>query len=95
MTIRIEKTLEGHNSIFRLSGELVSSNRQALLDEIESSKNGIALDLEEVTLVDLEIVQLLARCQAMGIEMLNCPAYIREWILRERNRAGGSDDQGV
>ena len=95
MTIRIQKTSEGQNTILRLSGELVSSQRQALLDEIESGKNGIELDLEEVTLVDLEIVQLLVRCEAKGIEMLNCPPYIREWISREKDRAGGSDDQEV
>jgi hypothetical protein len=25
----------------------------------------------------------LARCEENGIRVENCPAYIREWILRE------------
>jgi len=49
--------------------------------------NIIALDLEEVSLVDLDIVQLLDRCEAKGMELLNCPPYIREWISRESSRA--------
>jgi hypothetical protein len=92
MTIRIQKASEGHKTFLRLSGELVSSKRQALLDEIERSKNGIALDLEEVTLVDLEVVQLLVGREARGIEMLNCPPYIREWMSRERSRADSGDE---
>jgi len=93
MTIRIQETTEGHNTVFRLCGELVSSHRQALLEEIERSKNSITLDLEEVTLVDLNIVQLLVRCEAKGIELLNCPSYIREWISREKNRGALSEEE--
>jgi hypothetical protein len=48
----------------------------------------VAIDLEEVTLVDLDVVQFLARCEASGIELLNCSPYIREWISRENDRAG-------
>jgi hypothetical protein len=47
----------------------------------------IALDLEEVTLVDIDIVQFLARCEAGGMELLHCSPYIREWISRENGRA--------
>ncbi|HMG37501.1 MAG TPA: STAS domain-containing protein [Blastocatellia bacterium] len=93
MTIRIEKTSEGDKTTLRLSGELVSSHHQALSEEIEASKNTITLDLEEVTLVDLEIVRLLARCEARGTKLLHCPPYIREWILRERSRIPSSDEE--
>jgi D-arabinose 1-dehydrogenase-like Zn-dependent alcohol dehydrogenase len=92
MTIRIQQTTEGHCTILRLSGELVSSQREALLEEIESNNNTIALCLEEVTLVDLDVVQLLARCEAKGLELLNCPPYIREWISRENSRANSRDE---
>lgn len=97
MTIRIERTSKDHKTVLRLSGELVSSYRQALLAEIQCSKNSIALDLEEVTLVDLEMVQLLVRCEASGIETLNCPPYVREWMSRERNRQAAAmrNDQHV
>jgi hypothetical protein len=48
-------------------------------------KDGVAIDLTEVILVDREAVRLLAISEADGIEIRNCPAYIREWISRERD----------
>ena len=30
---------------------------------------------------------LLALSEANGIELRHCPAYIREWITRERGRS--------
>ena len=53
--------------------------------------HGVALDLEEVILVDREGVMLLAHSEANGIELRNCPAYIREWVARERTRAGSEN----
>lgn len=95
MTIRIQQTTEGHSTVLRLSGELVSSQREALLEEIEGNNTTIALDLEEVTLVDLDVVQLLGRCEAKGLELLNCPPYIREWISRESSRPNSRDEESV
>jgi hypothetical protein len=49
------------------------------------------LDLTEVTLVDLDVVRFLIRCEEEGIELMQCPSYVREWMLRERaeqNAAG-------
>jgi hypothetical protein len=40
----------------------------------------IALDLEEVTLVDRESVRFLAGWERTGIELRNCPAFLRDWI---------------
>jgi len=89
MTLRIQKGSDDHNTTVRLSGRLVASHRRALSEQIESSTETIVLDLEEVTLVDLDIVQFLARCEAAGsVELLHCPPYIREWISRENDRAG-------
>jgi hypothetical protein len=88
MTLRIQKQSDDHNTAIRLSGRLVASHRRALSEQMESSSGIILLDLEEVTLVDLEIVQFLARCEAAGVELLHCPAYVREWIFRENDRAG-------
>jgi anti-anti-sigma regulatory factor len=89
MTLRIQKGSDDHNTTVRLSGRLVASHCRALSEQIESSKGTIVLDLEEVTLVDLDIVQFLARCEAAGsVELLHCPRYVREWISRENDRAG-------
>ena len=89
MTLRIEKTSEGEKTTIRLSGQLEASDRQALSEQIEASTPTIVLDLDEVTLVDLFIVQFLAKCEAGGMELLHCPPYIREWISRENDRARG------
>ena len=48
----------------------------------------IALELGEVRLVDRERVGFLARCEATGIRLESCPAYVREWIAREGQAAG-------
>ena len=45
----------------------------------------VALDLVELELVDRDAVSLLASIEANSIELRHCPAYIREWIARERN----------
>jgi hypothetical protein len=42
------------------------------------------MDLDEVTLVDVEVVRFLGACEAEGAEVLGCSPYIREWIRREK-----------
>jgi hypothetical protein len=44
----------------------------------------VALDLEEVTLVDVQVVRFLGVCETRGISILNCSPYITDWIARER-----------
>jgi hypothetical protein len=49
--------------------------------------NGCArkvLDLSEVTLVDFGTVRFLIDCEDQSVELVQCPPYIREWMLRER-----------
>jgi hypothetical protein len=43
------------------------------------------LDLRELTLVDRDAVRFLERCEADRMKLKNCPAYVRTWILTERN----------
>jgi hypothetical protein len=40
--------------------------------------------LEDLTLVDQDAVTFLRRCEAGGVQLENCPAYIHEWINGER-----------
>ena len=46
----------------------------------------IALDLDEVDLVDVECIRFLNACESTGISVLHCSPYIREWMLQERGR---------
>ena len=42
------------------------------------------LDLGEITLVDITVVRFLISCENEGVELIQCPPYVREWMLRER-----------
>jgi len=42
------------------------------------------LRMDEVTLVDVDVVRFLGACEAQGIQLRGCSAYIREWIAREQ-----------
>jgi hypothetical protein len=44
----------------------------------------VAIVLTDILLVDREAVGFLASLESTGTELRNCPAYIREWITRER-----------
>jgi hypothetical protein len=86
MTLRIERTSIGVRTVLRLSGRIASEHLVELEVEIDHAGEGGVLDLEHVTLVDVEGVRFLSDCEARGIELVNCSPYIREWIVRERGR---------
>lgn len=54
---------------------------QALL--AAESDGTVLLDLREVTLVDRQAVRFLARAQAGGVRIVNCPEYVLTWIAAE------------
>jgi hypothetical protein len=74
--------------VFSLSGRIEIDDVAGLqrLLSLEAVGQEVALDLRDVTLVDRETVEFLARCEVERIELENCPAYIREWIDAERGR---------
>ena len=76
--------------VFTVSGRMGPENIAELEALFSSEVNGrrIALDLKDLTLVNQEVVSFLDRCEAGGIALNNCPAYIREWITTQR-RGGG------
>jgi hypothetical protein len=51
---------------------------------MKSKAERIVLDLQEVTLVDLDVVRFLGVSEAGGVELVNCSPYIRDWIFKER-----------
>ncbi len=84
MTLRIERISQGGKTIFRVSGRIALEHLAALKAEIDGGGAGTVLDLEHVTLVDVEGVRFLSDCEFRGIELVRCSQYIREWIARER-----------
>jgi len=86
MTLRIERISGNRRTQIRLSGAFRSEHFDQVKAEIERGGPRVALDLQEVDLVDVEGVRFLNACEAEGIQVLNCSPYIREWMLRERDR---------
>lgn len=70
----------------RISGQINESHLVAIEAEVRGYRPRLAIDLVEATLVDRAVVRFLAAREAEGVELLNCPRYIREWIGRELGR---------
>jgi anti-anti-sigma regulatory factor len=84
MTCKIERHTDGHHTTLRLIGHLQAVHLETLQAQLESHGPRTVLDLDEVTLVDVEVVRFLGRCEQAGTALLHCPPYIREWIAREQ-----------
>jgi hypothetical protein len=82
--LRIEKNSGGCSTKLRLSGRIQSDQIASIRSEMDDACTSNILDLSEVTLVDLWVVRFLIRCEDTGVQLVQCPAYIREWMLRER-----------
>ena len=82
----MEKISDGERTVIRLSGRLQSEQLDELRTQIKGKPSRIALDLDGVTLVDVEVVRFLSACEGGGVELLHCSPYIREWMLREQDR---------
>ena len=85
MTLRITTGSDGQGTTLRLSGRIRSTDIESLKEALKGKAERVVLDLEEVTLVDLDVVRFLGAGEAEGVELLNCSPYIRDWIFRERN----------
>jgi hypothetical protein len=53
--------------------------------EIRRYRPRLVFDLAEATLVDRAVVQFLAASEGEGVELVNCPRYIREWMTKEQD----------
>jgi len=81
--LKIQKSSNGE-LIFTVAGQMNEEHvveLKALLAS-EAHARQIVLDLQDLTLVDRDAVSFLKGCEAEGIELKNCPPYIREWITR-------------
>ena len=83
MTLKIEKVSAGPKTIIRLSGRLQAEHLDELKVQLAGDWRGIGLDLDGVTLVDVDVVRFLNTCEEHNVELLHCSPYIREWMMRE------------
>ena len=89
MTFRIETVLDVHGTILRLIGRIRSDGLDELRQHIRLRQPVIALDLDQVNLVDVGAVRFLGDAERAGLELRDCPAFVREWISRECCAATG------
>jgi len=81
--MKIEMASDGKAVTLRLSGQIDESHLAAIEAEVRRYRPRLVFDLAEATLVDRAVVRFLAEREGEGVELRNCPRYIREWIGRE------------
>jgi anti-anti-sigma regulatory factor len=86
MTLRIESVSDEHGTTIRLIGRMQAQHVEQLKAQIGASGARVVLDLEELSLVDIDVVRFLGACRVGGISIVHCPPYINDWIANERSR---------
>ena len=84
--LRIQRFEQGERVRFILSGRIEAEYLEELRHLLDGEEKGrsLSFDLGEIKLVDGDGVRFLAQCEAAGATLERCPAYVREWIARER-----------
>jgi hypothetical protein len=87
MTFRIDRFVsEGDAIVFRVSGRMQIECVDTIKELIEEETAKLALDLSEVTLANRDAATFLAVCELKGIELRNCPPFLRGWVDEEQAR---------
>ena len=85
VTLKIE--WDSDRVVLRLIGRIESEHVGELRDQVRAHRAKVLFDLREVTLVDASVVRFFVTREAHGVQLLNCPPYIREWMEREASFA--------
>jgi hypothetical protein len=87
MVFRIETAARGRLTVFVLSGRIEKPAIAELrrLFECQTDYSDIVLDLKDVSLIDRDVMHFFVRCESDGVNLENCPAYVREWMEREKD----------
>jgi anti-anti-sigma regulatory factor len=84
--MKIESRRDGETVTLRISGQIDEDHLAAIQAELRRFRPTLVFDLSQATLVDRAVVQFLAAREGEGIELLNCPRYIRIWIGGEHRQ---------
>ena len=87
--LKIQRSSNGQVT-YMLSGQIGEEEDIAELEALirsEAKGRRIVLDLKNLTLVGQDAIAFLDRCEANGITLKNCPAYIREWIKGQQGES--------
>jgi hypothetical protein len=89
--LKILRSMKNESVIVTVVGRIEESSLAELKRVMgaEGVDRHLVLDLKDVTLVDQVAIRFLLRCEGEGIELENCPRYIRDWITAETPRRQG------
>jgi anti-anti-sigma regulatory factor len=82
--LRIQRSETGC-TVLAVSGQIGVDDLTQLQEVVSREpEHRLVLDLRELKLIDSDGIQFLIRCEARGITVANCAAYIREWMSKEK-----------
>jgi len=87
MTLRIVADVREDGTTIRLVGRMRAEHIEPVRAELAVSRAPTALDLDEVTLADVDAIRFLVTAEREGVALHHCAPFIREWITREANRS--------
>ena len=87
MTLRIVADVGEDGTTIRLIGRMRAEHIAPVRAELAVSRAPTALDLNEVTLADVEAIRFLVTAEREGVALRHCAPFIREWITREATRS--------
>ena len=67
MTLKIARDSDGGRTTLKLSGRVQSANVEQTREQMNGNVERIVFDLEEVTLVDVDVVRFFGVCEAQGV----------------------------
>ena len=83
--LKITRSTQAGITTLALSGRVSTEHLPELRRFLEEERGqGAVLDLGEVTLVDLDVVRFLIECETQAVRLAQCPGYVREWMVREK-----------
>jgi predicted metal-binding protein len=85
MTLRIDRSARQRFTVFALSGRMEAEHIAELKELLDGDCRNVILDLRDLRLADRDAVRFLRGCEGKGMKLENCPAYVREWIGREKD----------
>lgn len=87
MTCKIDRHTSGDSKVvLRVCGRVQVEHVGTIKELIGEECHSAILDLMEVMLVDRKVVAFLAAYERKGVELRNCPAFLKEWIAKEQLR---------
>jgi anti-anti-sigma regulatory factor len=79
VTLKIETTPGKRFATIRLIGRIQTEHLSELIVQLDAAGPNVVLDFSDVSIVNLDVVRFLGECESRGIQLINCPTYIRRW----------------